>query len=284
VVRFTPETPAESEAANWAYALKSTGDCVFRKIFAVLTTLGLAFTQPAVAAPQINIIVKHKAAIPAFVQGTTCHHDGSGAATCILNGVAATHTIHVFQFGCGGAGGFSSSLGLTYTRDINGGPTPDSCNFRTVSVALFRAPVGASSGTESINATADGSTITNIYMIMEEWSGETQTGGAGARDGSNVTAAVSAGPTISSGSFSTAASGDLLVAGAYGLAHACTLTAGSGFTIHNSQTVADLSGFGAGCMAIETKVTGAAGSYSGDFTLGGGNNGWVVAAVAYLHL
>jgi hypothetical protein len=218
-------------------------------------------------------------AVPTYVQGTMCHHDGAGNAICTLNGVAATHTIHVLLFSCGPSPGFSTSLSLSYSLDLTKNTTPDGCNFRQASLTLYRAPVGASSGTETINATLDGAVVLNIYIIMEEWSGESQTGGAGAIDGSNSAAGLSLG-TISSGTFTTSTSGDLLVAGAYCLSQNCGLTAGTGFTIHNSQGVVDLTGFGAGFMALETKVTGAAGSYSGDFTLSA-NTDWIVLAAAY---
>jgi hypothetical protein len=135
-----------------------------------------------------------------------------------------------------------------------------------------------------VTATENGSTTINTYIVMEEWSGEFVASGAGARDGGTTARGVSAsGSTISSGTFTTAQSSDLLVTGAYCLAQNCSLSAATGFTIHTSQGVPDLTGFGTGYMALAMKVTGAAGSYSGDFGMtSSANDDWVVVAQAYL--
>jgi hypothetical protein len=209
-------------------------------------------------------------AIPTFIQG--CQNgtaSGSGLITCNIATVGANHLLVAYRgcyAGCqgGGNGGFSDSFGLTWNFlslcSVNlSGPSNSS-------EQLIWALTGANSGSDTFTLSGSNSGVGGTTLFVSEYSGVNNTSPLeGEHCGTGL-----AGGTVTSGNFTTTASGDLIVGGFEGGASG---SAGGTFTSRASQF--------SSTRIIEDKIAGAPGTYDANF---GTVTKWIANGAAFFPL
>jgi hypothetical protein len=206
----------------------------------------------------------------------TCSIDGNGTdpTTCTITGVSANAWLIGGTWGYGGIGaccGITDTFGLTY--NFNGSVGTRGAEIYRAGASAdflisFYAFTGLHSGSDTISV---GNSHSSTYVVYE-------VSGVNAFDSANANFGTSGGSgTISSGNFTTAASGEFIFAFGFSFATS-TLGAGTGYT---GDVTTEAHFFGdAGTTMSEYQVSGAAGTYAGTFTQNTGT-GYMVVAMAF---